>query len=67
MTLSDLGLSADHFKDKCKTCNGDGRVTQFTEINPTMHQVNPPYGGAAMVKCGACDGTGKIHKVAFTG
>ena len=60
-TCKDLNLSADWVKDACKTCGGDGRVAQFTpEAAATMHQVNPPHRGAAMLKCLACDGTGKI-------
>lgn len=62
MKLSDFGLSADHFKDKCETCNGDGRMRKFTEVNPTMHQLRPPNRGAAMVKCPACGGTGESSK-----
>jgi DnaJ-class molecular chaperone len=62
MTLEDFGSSADPFKDACTVCSGSGEVRQLSEDKPTMHQVNPPKLGAKMVRCGACDGTGKAPK-----
>jgi hypothetical protein len=59
MTLSDLSLSADPFKDACSNCGGSGETIAFTEVNATLHHALTRQ-RAAVVKCGACDGTGKI-------